>query len=241
FDHELGAHGAAQAVGADQRDAIHGAPVLEGDPHAVLRRVETRDAGAALHDDARHRRAGVDEHAMNVLAMDDDVGMDKAAAKILSGRDVRDLGARERVEHQDVRRDRRFAHHGRRDAEAIEHGKDIRPELDAVADWRELLRLLEHAHRKTLAAERERGREAAEPAAGDQDRSPLPAHRGASAYVRDVGASTGPPVAFQAPKPPATWATGFRPMRCTVWAASAERRPPAQKKTKRLSSAKTGL
>ncbi len=36
-------------------------------------------------------------------------------------------------------------------------------------------------------------------------------------------------------------ATGFRPMRVAVSAASAERQPPAQKNRKRLSSAKTGL
>lgn len=55
------------------------------------------------------------------------------------------------------------------------------------------------------------------------------------------GASTGAPAFFQAPKPPATCATGFSPISCAVLAASAERQPPAQKKTKRLSSWKTGL
>ena len=55
------------------------------------------------------------------------------------------------------------------------------------------------------------------------------------------GASTGPPAFFQAPKPPRIWATGFSPMRCAVCAASAERRPPAQKNTKRLSCANCGL
>src|SRR5665811_369914 len=47
------------------------------------------------------------------------------------------------------------------------------------------------------------------------------------------GASTGPPSFFQAPKPPLIWATGLRPMRWAVCAASAERKPPAQKNTKR--------
>ena len=55
------------------------------------------------------------------------------------------------------------------------------------------------------------------------------------------GISTGPPAVFQAPKPPRIWATGFNPMRCAAWAASAERRPPAQKNTKRLSCANCGL
>ena len=37
------------------------------------------------------------------------------------------------------------------------------------------------------------------------------------------------------------WATGFSPMSIAVFAESTERKPPAQKKTKRLSCAKTGL
>lgn len=55
------------------------------------------------------------------------------------------------------------------------------------------------------------------------------------------GASNGAPAFFQAPKPPATCATGFSPISCAVLAASAERQPPAQKKTNCLSSWKTGL
>ena len=49
------------------------------------------------------------------------------------------------------------------------------------------------------------------------------------------GGSTGPPASRHAEKPPPIWATGLRPMSCAVAAASAERQPPAQKKTKRLS------
>jgi len=55
------------------------------------------------------------------------------------------------------------------------------------------------------------------------------------------GASTGPPAFFQAPKPPRMCATGFSPICWAACAASAERKPPAQKKTKRLSSANFGL
>src|SRR4051794_40601955 len=53
--------------------------------------------------------------------------------------------------------------------------------------------------------------------------------------------STGPPASRQAAKPPAMWATGFRPMSLAVLAASAERMPPAQWKMNFLSSWKTGL
>ena len=40
--------------------------------------------------------------------------------------------------------------------------------------------------------------------------------------------STGPPASRQAAKPPPICATGFSPMSCAVFAASAERMPPAQ-------------
>src|SRR5262245_14428092 len=54
-------------------------------------------------------------------------------------------------------------------------------------------------------------------------------------------ASIGPPDFFQALKPPWICATGLRPMRCAVCAASAERKPPAQKNTNFLSWANIGL
>ena len=53
--------------------------------------------------------------------------------------------------------------------------------------------------------------------------------------------SVGPPASFQAPKPPAMWATGLSPMFCAACVASAERIPPAQKKTNFLPLAKKGL
>ena len=61
------------------------------------------------------------------------------------------------------------------------------------------------------------------------------------AYFFPSPGSVGPPASFQALKPPSTWATGLSPMSCAVLAASAERRPPAQKNTNLLSSAKIGL
>src|SRR3954464_14029371 len=56
-----------------------------------------------------------------------------------------------------------------------------------------------------------------------------------------VGGSTVPPAFFQAPKPPWIWATGFSPLRAAICAASAERKPPAQKNTNFLSCPNTGL
>ena len=54
--------------------------------------------------------------------------------------------------------------------------------------------------------------------------------RGSSPTYLGSTFSTGPPAFFQAPKPPAMWATGVSPMSCAVLVASAERQAPAQKK-----------
>src|SRR6266511_747364 len=48
--------------------------------------------------------------------------------------------------------------------------KDIRPELDAIADSAEGRRALEHAYRLPLPRERERGGQPAKPATADEDR-----------------------------------------------------------------------
>src|SRR5262249_28008766 len=55
-------------------------------------------------------------------------------------------------------------------ANAIERVKDIRPELDAIADSAEGRRAFEHAYRLPLARERERGGQPAKPATDDEDR-----------------------------------------------------------------------
>ena len=47
-------------------------------------------------------------------------------------------------------------------------------------------------------------------------------------YVRFATASTAPPASRQAPNPPPTCATFANPISCAVFAASAERQPPAQ-------------
>ena len=55
-------------------------------------------------------------------------------------------------------------------ADLVERAEDVGAELDAGADLLELGRLLEHAHRKALARQRIGRRQAADAAAGDQER-----------------------------------------------------------------------
>src|SRR5690606_39075192 len=69
-----------------------------------------------------------------------------------------------------------------------------------------------------------------------------PASRVAAAAGARVSLrATSPPAAFQAWKPPATWATRARPMSCSAAVASAERQPDWQYSTKRRSCPNTGL
>src|SRR5262245_45104479 len=81
------------------------------------------------------------------------------------------------------------------------------------------------------------------PAAVDKPFVLIDSSNGANGRQFDFAgaASIGPPDFFQALKPPWICATGLRPMRCAVCAASAERKPPAQKNTNFLSWANIGL
>ena len=82
----------------------------------------------------------------------------------------RDAGhqvARERTAHLHGGRTVGVGDHRVAQADLIERAEDIRAELDAGADFLELGRLLEHAHRKALARQRTGRRETADPAARD--------------------------------------------------------------------------
>ena len=122
-----------------------------------------------------------------------------------------------------------------------------RPKAALAAGFREraVEGLRQSLHRFPGRMQRKRN-ETRDPSAGTPPRSgaELIAQRspfGRGRHPFGATFSTGPPASCQAPKPPSIWATGFRPISFAVAAASAERMPPAQKKTKRLSSANTGL
>ena len=164
------ADGGAQAVRADQRRALDGLIVLGAQQHAAAARFERGDIAACDQFDVRQRPAGVEQHAVQVDAMDDDVGPLEPALEALAGRDADDLAAVSRVDHQHRLGADRLRQHRISHAEPVEHREDVGAELDAVADDAELLRLLEHAHGIALAAERERSRRASQSAADDQNR-----------------------------------------------------------------------
>jgi hypothetical protein len=131
-------------------------------------------------DPAVHRKldvlllaAGAQQHAVQVAAMHDRIRILEARPERLAEVDAGDFLGAERV-HQAQRVDinrhvpRRLA-----DAEIVEGVERIGAELDAGADLAERRRLFEHENAMAFLGEPERGREAADAAAGDQNAAAL--------------------------------------------------------------------
>src|SRR5262245_26796997 len=101
--------------------------------------------------------------------MDDEVRMREPLAELRAEVDARELLAGDSVgEHQRVGVDDVWRH-PLEDPEPLEDRVDVRPHLDAVADLAELRGLLEHSDPAPLERQRERGGQAADPTAGDED------------------------------------------------------------------------
>ena len=106
---------------------------------------------------------------MDVGAVNDGVGISETMAKRLVGRNAADQRLVERVVHHHL-----IGINGARagpfaDAQRVEGGKRIGPQLDAGADLAQLRRLLQHFHGEALPGERKRGRQAADAATGNND------------------------------------------------------------------------
>jgi hypothetical protein len=167
--HVLAAHGRLHAIGADQRAAaVHLAARIE-DPHlapALLHPLHLR-AGGHLHPAAGLH--ALDQRAVHVGAVDHCIGVAEAGAEGLAGGDAADERFVERVVHHHLVGEDGAAARGLADAQRIEGGKGIGPELDAGADLAQLRRLLQHLHRKAAAGQGQGGGQAADAATGDED------------------------------------------------------------------------
>src|SRR5262245_23649282 len=91
-------------------------------------------------------------------------------AKALAQRDASYLLARDGIEHDQVLGEHRKRLDGIGQAQDVEHPEHIGAELDAGADFLELLGLLEELHCKPLARKRQRRRQAANPSSHHENR-----------------------------------------------------------------------
>ena len=171
---DLLAHLRPHAVAADQGAAPDPLARLQGHGDAVVVLLEVLEGAVVLQRDEVVALAGVDEDAVDVVAVGDRVGLLELAHEARVGqRDAGDALARQRATHFHGRRLMGVGEHRVLEPDPVERVEDVGAELDAGADLAELRRLLEHSHRKALARERVRRREPADAAARDQDRQSL--------------------------------------------------------------------
>ena len=111
---------------------------------------------------------------MQIAAMHHRVGIAEARAERLAQIDMGDLLGGQRIHQPELVDIDGHAARGFADAEIIEGMKRIRPELDAGADLAERGGLFQQDRADALLRQAERGGEAADAAAGDQDRSLRP-------------------------------------------------------------------
>src|SRR6266508_4985304 len=107
---------------------------------------------------------------MHIRAVDHRVWISEAGAKRFADRHTRDQRLVECVVHHHFVGIDGATARLRADAERVEGRESVRPELDAGAYLAELRCLLQYLDREATTRERERGREAADAAAGDQHR-----------------------------------------------------------------------
>ena len=163
----------AAAVGADQGRALHAgrrSRVCTSTEEPPASKPDDLAVGAQL-DQLRQGLAAVEQRAVDVGAVGHRVGVAEALGEAPVERDVDHLLAAHAVEHQHALDEHRLLLHQGADAEGVERVPGVGRDLDAGADLAELLRLLEHHRAEALAGEGEGGGEAADAAAGDQDRA----------------------------------------------------------------------
>ncbi len=159
------------AVAAEQRRAFGALAAFERDGDAVAMVFVTVDAPAGLERDQIAALAGFEERGVDVGAVRDRVRLAEARGELIVEGHAGDQLAGQGVAHFLRRRVVGVGQDFVLEADFLQHAEDIRPELDAGADFAEFGRLLEDPYRETLARQRVGGSEAADTAAGNQDRS----------------------------------------------------------------------
>ena len=132
---------------------------------------------------------------MQIAAMHHRVGVAEARAERIAQIDMGDLFGRQRIHQPQLIDINRHAARGLADAEIVEGMERVRSELDAGADFAQRGSLFEQDRTDTLLRQPERRGEAADAAAGDQDRPcvrAMPSARFPEMFERVFGAQRHP-------------------------------------------------
>ena len=113
---------------------------------------------------------GIEQHAVQIGTVDDRVGIAEAPAERFVDRNFSDLRAGHAIHHDQAVDVDRLGAPGIADTEVIHRMKSIWPDLDAGADFTELVGLFEHRDVAALVGKSQRRREPANAAAGDNHR-----------------------------------------------------------------------
>ena len=156
------------AVAADQRAAFGALAVFQRDGDAVAVILVAVDLAVVFQRDQVAALAGLQKRRVDVGAMGDGVRLAEALDEFGAERNIGDQLAGQRVAHFLRRRAMGVGEHGVLEADLFQHAENIRPKLDAGADFAEFGRLLEQAHRKTLPRQRIGRDQPADAAAGNE-------------------------------------------------------------------------
>ncbi len=167
--HDLLAHARPEAVRADQHAARHALAGEETrrDVGAVL--LVAGDGAPRAQLDQRVVLARAQEDAVQVAAVHDGVGVAEALAELAPEVDGADVLGGHGVHEAELVHIHGHVPGGIADAEVVEGVEGVGAELDAGADLAEHRRALEHDDREPFLGEAEGCRQAADPAASDED------------------------------------------------------------------------
>ena len=168
---EAPAQARPQAVGSDQgkamfRERLRGAP---GDRDAALVEGKVLDPDAEAKDDVGIGAHGVDQHRLQVAAMDHPIGRAIAFRSGGAERRARQHPRRARVDYAEFFGSNDVALQVVAQAECNQDARGVGGELDAGPDLFQALRLLEHGDAKSMACEGQGRSETADARAGDED------------------------------------------------------------------------
>ncbi len=139
------------------------------DGHARIVLLDAHDAGRGAEFDSAGLLRAFEQRGVHVGAVNHRIRVAEPRAKRVLDGDGRHLSLVERIHHDEIVDVHRSAARALPDAERVERGKGVGPELDAGADLADLRGLFEHRDLESLSGHGQRGREPADAAARNQN------------------------------------------------------------------------